>query len=145
MMRGLMFLHLLQKKNHHLSSQDLLHLISSPLCIIAVPCAFTHALSHRCHEGLSSHDPHREQGMLELIMACQLPDTCLRCDSCGEMDMFEKQCSAVIACHHSKNSSREHGKSVAYLHLPASLPLHALVAHKSSPSQGGHQRWPRPQ
>ena len=67
MMCGLTFLHLLQKKNHHLSSQDLLHLISSPLCSIAVPCAFTQASSHRCHEGFSSHDLHREQGMLEEI------------------------------------------------------------------------------
>ena len=44
MMCGLAFLHFLQKKNHHLSSQDLLHLISAPLFIVAVPCAFTHAL-----------------------------------------------------------------------------------------------------
>ena len=91
MMCGLAFLLLLQKKNHHVSSQDLLHLISAPLIIVAVPCAFTHALSHGCHEGLSSHDPHREQGMLELTTACYLPNECLRCDNCGEMDKFEKQ------------------------------------------------------
>ena len=42
-------------------------LIFSPLRSVAVPCAFTQALSHRCHEGFLSHDPHREQGMLEEI------------------------------------------------------------------------------
>ena len=73
MMCGLAFLHFLQKKNHHLSSKDSLHLISAPLFIVAVPCAFTHSLSHGCHEGLSSHDSHREQGMLELTTACYLP------------------------------------------------------------------------
>ena len=64
-MGGLAFLHLLQKKNHHLLSHDLLHLISYLLCSVAIPCAFTQAFSHLCHEGLSSHDLHREQGMLE--------------------------------------------------------------------------------
>ena len=63
-MFGLASLHRLQKKNHQLSSHDLLHLISSPPTSVTIPCAFTHALSHRCQEGFSSHDLHCEQGML---------------------------------------------------------------------------------
>ena len=68
MVGGLAFLHLLQKKNHHLSSHDLLHPISSPPRSVAIPCVFTQVFSHRCHEGFSSHDPHREQGMLEGVV-----------------------------------------------------------------------------
>ena len=68
MICGLFFLHWLQKKNHHVPSQDLLHLTSSPLCSFAVPCAFTQAASHRCHEGLLSHVLRNGQGMLERVV-----------------------------------------------------------------------------
>ena len=98
MMCGLTFLHWLQKKNHHVPSQDLLHLISSPLCSVAVPCAFTQASSHRCHEGFSSHDLHREQGMLERITCVDLS----RKDS--KVDMFERQGQARMVMYHIMNT-----------------------------------------
>ena len=67
-MCGLVCLHVLQKKNHHVPSQDLLHRISSPVGSVAVLCAFAQASSHECHEGNSSHDPQRAQGMLKKII-----------------------------------------------------------------------------
>ena len=94
MMCGLFFLHWLQKKNHHVPSQDLLHLISSPLCSFAVPCVFTQAASHRCHEGFSSHELHSEQGMLERITCVDMS----RKDS--RVVMFERQDQARMIMYH---------------------------------------------
>ena len=88
------FLHWLQKKNHHVPSQDLLHLISSPLCSFAVPCVFTQAASHRCHEGFSSHELHSEQGMLERVTCVGMS----RKDS--RVVMFERQDQARMIMYY---------------------------------------------
>ena len=91
------FFAFLQKKNHHVPSWDLLHLISSPLCSLAVPCVSTQAASHRCHEGFSFHALHSEQGMLERVACADMS----RKDS--RVVMFEQKDQARMMYHIMKH------------------------------------------